>query len=319
MSMSKPKYKHLYGPVPSRRLGRSLGINMVPHKTCCFDCSYCQLGPTTTHTMQVAGYASSQEIMADLERWLRLDGEADYLTFAGSGEPTLQSGLAEIMSLAREHSDVPIALLTNGALLWTDQGRAAAMQADVLMPSLDAATPGTFARINRPCPGLTLERVIAGLVETVAASKGETWLEVMLVRGANDSEEELAAIAEVAARIGPEQIQINTVVRPVPGGGAERVSDALLARACEVLGPRATVIDSAWQHGAPVGAERSTEEVLALVGYRPCTLQDVAHGLGVHPNEAIKYVARLLSEGRISQTLQDGETYYTKADFTGSS
>jgi len=315
--MLSPTYKHLYGPVPSRRLGRSLGINMVPHKTCCFDCIYCQLGRTTKHTMQVAEYTPAHEIILDLERWMRLDGEADYLTFSGSGEPTLQARLPDIMALAHEQSKLPIALLTNGALLWTEHGRAAALQADVLMPSLDAAVPETFRRINRPCEGLDLGRVVEGLVETVAECPGETWLEVMLVEGINDSDEELTAIAEAAARIDPEQIQINTVVRPVPGGGVERVDDERLKHACEILGPKATVIDSAWERGAPDDAERSAEEVLALVSYRPCTLQDIAHGLGMHPNEALKYVTHLLAEGEISQTIEGEETYYTRPDFAG--
>ncbi len=315
--MHRPTYKHLYGPVPSRRLGRSLGIDMVPHKTCCYDCVYCQLGPTTNHTMAVAEYTPAHEIILDLERWLRLDGEADYLTFAGSGEPTLQARLADIMKLAREQSKLPVALLTNGALLWTEHARNAAMQADVLIPSLDAATPEVFERVNRPCEGVTLERVVDGLIETVAAFGGETWLEVMLVKGVNDSAEELRAIARVAEQIGPTEIQINTVVRPVPGGEVERLSDEELVRARKILGPTTKVIESAWEHGAPEDAERSEEDVLALVSYRPCTLADVARGLDMHVNEAVKYVQHLLSEGRIGQTHQDGETYYTKAEFDG--
>jgi len=311
--MPDPTYKHLYGPVPSRRLGRSLGINMVPHKTCCLDCIYCQLGRTTKHTMRVAEYTPAHEIILDLERWMRLDGQADFLTFAGSGEPTLQARLADIMALAHEQSDIPIALLTNGALLWTEEGRAAALQADVLMPSLDAATPEVFERINRPCAGLTLDRVVEGLVETVSDFRGQTWLEVMLVRGVNDDEAELEAIAEAAARIGPEQIQVNTVVRPVPGGGAERIGDEELQRVCELLGPKASVIPSAWEHGAPAGSERSTDEVLALVSYRPCTLQDIAHGLDMHPNEALKYVVQLLDQESIRPIERDGQTFYTGA------
>jgi len=313
--MLKPTYKHLYGPVPSRRLGRSLGIDMVPHKTCCFDCIYCQLGPTTNHTMKVAEYTPAAEIILDLERWMRLDGEADYLTFSGSGEPTLQARLPDIMALAKEQSRLPVALLTNGALLWTDHGRASAMQADVLIPSLDAATPEVFERVNRPCKGLTLDKIIEGLIATVAAFEGETWLEVMLVKDVNDSEAELEAIAAVAAQIAPEEIQVNTVVRPVPGGGPERLDDDELARACEILGPTASVIESAWEHGAPEGAERSEADVLGLVSYRPCTLQDVARGLDMHVNEAIKYVQHLLAEGKIAQHVENRETYYTKPGF----
>lgn len=311
--MAHATYQHLYGPVPSRRLGRSLGINMVPHKVCCFDCIYCQLGRTTTHTVVSAEYVPSAEIILELESWLRRDGQADFLTFAGAGEPTLHSRLADIMAIAREKTDIPIALLTNGALLWTEQGRAAALQADVLLPSLDAGTVPTFERINRPCAELSLERIIAGMAETVAQAPARTWLEVMIVKGVNDSAAELEAIAQAAALINPDQIQVNTVVRPVPGGGAERIGDEDLQRVCRILGPKASVIPSAWERRAPAGAERNVDEVLALVNYRPCTLQDIAHGLGIHPNEALKYVTGLLSTGRVHAVERDGQTFYTGA------
>ena len=309
-------YKHLYGPVPSRRLGRSLGIDMAPYKTCCFDCIYCQLGRTTNHTMELAEYVPLDEMLAEVEAWLEADGDADYLTFSASGEPTLHSRLGEAIARVQELTDIPIALLTNGALLWMEPVREAALLADLLMPSLDGGTPEAFRAVNRPCEGLSLDRVIEGLARTVAQFAGDTWLEVMLVKGVNDSEAELRAIAQAAEQIKPTQVQINTVVRPVPGGGAERLSDEELLRAVEILGPTAQVIPSAWEHGAPEGSEASDAEVLALISYRPCTLQDVARGLGMHPNEAIKYVDHLLTRGAIRSEARDDETYYVRADFS---
>jgi len=312
----KASYKHLYGPVPSRRLGRSLGIDMAPYKTCCFDCIYCQLGRTTNHTMELAEYVPTDEVIAEVEAWLEEDGQADYLTFSASGEPTLHSRLGEAISRVNEITDIPVALLTNGALLWMDAVREAALLADLLMPSLDAATPEGLQAVNRPCEGLTIESIIEGLKRTVAEFSGDTWLEVMLVKGVNDSEADLAAVADAVEEIKPAEVQINTVVRPVPGGGAERLSDEELLRAEEALGPRAVVIPSAWEHGAPEGSEASQEDVLALVRYRPCTLQDIAHGLGMHPNEAIKYVDHLLAEGTIRSEVKGDETYYVRAGFS---
>jgi wyosine [tRNA(Phe)-imidazoG37] synthetase (radical SAM superfamily) len=312
--MEKTKYEHLYGPVPSRRLGRSLGIDMAPYKTCCFDCVYCQLGRTTNHTMRLAEYVPTGEVLAEVEAWLERDGGADYLTFSASGEPTLNSALGAAIAGVKAMTDIPVALLTNGALLWMDCVREAALLADLLIPSLDAATPGTLQAVNRPCDGLTLERIVRGIQRTVAEFEGPTWLEVMLVKGVNDSEGELRAIRAAVEEIKPTEVQINTVVRPVPGGAAERLGDEELARARDLLGPRARVIPSAWEHGAPERSAASEEDVLRLVSYRPCTLRDIARGLAMHPNEIIKYVDHLLADGAIGSKAIEGETYYTRAD-----
>ncbi|MGI5819286.1 MAG: radical SAM protein [Armatimonadota bacterium] len=306
-------YKHLYGPVPSRRLGRSLGVDMVPMKTCCYDCVYCQLGPTTVHTAERGSYVDVDEVVGELAAWLGAGGTADWLTFAGCGEPMLNIDLGDAMARAREMSGIPVALLTNGALLWRKGARDAAMQADLIMPSLDAATEETFRRINRPVKGLLIEQVIDGLKETVLEFHGEVWLEVLLVAGINDSDEELAALGEAVREIRPEQVQINTVVRPAPGGEVERVDNGTLVRARVILGPNATVISSAWERDVPEGAEHSREEVLALVSYRPCTVEDVSHGLGMHPNEAIKYLQQLLSEGALRREDREGETFFVRA------
>jgi len=307
-------YEHLYGPVPSRRLGRSLGIDMVPMKTCCFDCIYCQLGPTTCHTRERRDYVDVDEVLRDLEAWLEADGTADYLTFAGSGDPTLNIDLGDAMARARELSGIPVCLLTNGALLWRKGVRDAAMQADLIVPSLDAATPETFERINRPVADITLDRYIDGLTETVLAFHGEVWLEVMLVAGINDTDEELAALGDAVRSIRPDEVQINTVVRPAPGLDAQRVDNGTLVRARVILGPDATVISSAWERGVPEGAEHSEAEVLSLVSYRPCTLEDVSHGLGMHPNEVIKYLAHLVSQGKLHREDRDGKVFFVRGD-----
>ncbi len=307
------EYRHLYGPVPSRRLGRSLGVDMVPMKTCCLDCIYCQLGPTTVHTDERREYVRVDEVLDELARWLEAGGSADYLTFAGCGEPTLNSELGDAMARARELTDIPVCLLTNGALLWREGVRSAAMQADLMMPSLDAGTEETLQRINRPVEGITLERYIEGLRATVEGFRGEVWLEVMLVAGVNDSDAELEAIDRAIERIHPAQVQINTVVRPAPAGDARRVDNATLVRARVILGPNATVISSAWERGAPDSAEHDAAEVLALVGRRPVTLQDVAHGLGMHPNEASKYLAHLVGEGDLRTEQRDGQLFYVRA------
>ena len=308
------EYEHLYGPVPSRRLGRSLGIDMVPMKTCCFDCIYCQLGPTTCHTRERKDYVDVDEVLRDLEDWLEAGGSADYLTFAGCGDPTLNIDLGDAMARARELSGIPVCLLTNGALLWRKGVRDAAMQADLIVPSLDAATPEVFEAINHPVADITLDRYIEGLTETVQAFHGEVWLEVMLVAGVNDSDDELAALANAIRAIAPTEVQLNTVVRPAPGSDVQRVDNGTLVRARVILGPLATVITSAWERGTPEGAEHSEAEVLSLVSYRPCTIEDVSNGLGMHPNEAIKYLQHLISEGKLRREDRDGQVFFVRPD-----
>lgn len=303
-------YKHLYGPVPSRRLGRSLGIDMVPAKMCCYDCPYCQLGPTTEHTTHRSECIDVDEVLAELERWLQDGGTADYLTFAGCGEPTLNLNLGEAIARAKQMTEIPTCVLTNGALLWKQGVRDSAMQADLIIPSLDAGTETAFQRVNRPADRLSLSQVIEGLRATTAAFHGEVWLEVMLVAGINDSDEELAALGEAVRLVAPDQVQINTVVRPPGTETVERVDNATLVRARVILGATATVISSAWEHGQPDGAEHDEQEVLALVSYRPCTMQDVAKGLSMHPNEAIKHLQHLTATGRLRPEERYGQRFF---------
>ena len=306
------QYQHLYGPVPSRRLGRSLGVDMVPMKTCCFDCVYCQLGRTTVHTMERRGYVDVDEVLRELQAWLDAGGTADYLTFAGCGEPTLNSDVGEAMARARQMTGIPVCLLTNGALLWDKGVRDSAMQADLIMPSLDAATEDAFQRVNRPVKGLTVTQVIEGLKETVLEFHGEVWLEVLLVAGMNDGDAELSALADAIREIRPDQVQLSTVVRQAPGIDVQSVENGTLVRARVILGPKAKVISSAWELAVPEHAELSLDEVLALVSYRPCTVEDVSQGLGMHANEAIKYLERLSSEGKLSREDRNGHTFFLR-------
>lgn len=306
------QYRHLYGPVPSRRLGRSLGLDMVPMKMCCYDCVYCQLGPTTEHTTRRSECIDVNEVLADLERWLEDGGSADYLTFAGCGEPTLNLNLGEAIARTKQMTEIPTCVLTNGALLWKQGVRDSAMQSDLIIPSLDAGTEETFRRVNRPADRLSLDQVIDGLRETTAAFHGEVWLEVMLVAGVNDSDEELAALGEAVRSVGADRVQINTVVRPSGTEAVERVDNGTLVRARIILGASATVISSAWEHEVPEGAEHDEQEVLALVSYRPCTVEDVARGLGMHPNEAIKHLQHLIATGQLRQEQRDDRTFFVK-------
>jgi len=309
--VSKPTWQHLYGPVPSRRLGRSLGVDLVPYKVCNFDCIYCQLGRTTHKTCERKQYEDPAEVIDELARWLKEDGQADYITFSGLGEPTLNSGLREMVVAANKMTDIPVAILTNGSLLWDPEVRAAGCAADLIMPSLDAATPRAFARVNRPDRSLDIEQIIEGLRATQQECPGKMWLEVMLVEDCNDSREDLAALRAAIDSIDPDEVQINTVVRPPVEHDAKPLSASALQQAEQLLGPKARLI-------APLDAqkimveerERSEDEVIELLRRRPCTLEDIGVGLGMHPNEAIKYVQDLRARHEIKAIERDGKDFY---------
>jgi len=309
--MNNSTWQLLYGPVPSRRLGRSLGVDLVPYKTCSFDCIYCQLGRTTNKTVERQPYVDPAAILDELGQWLEQDGQADYITFSGLGEPTLNSGLAEMVTAAGEMTDIPLAILTNGSLFWQPEVRAACQAADLLVPSLDAATPNSFEQVNRPARSLDITQIVEGLRLARQECTADMWLEVMLVAGYNDSEEELRALREAIDQIEPQSIQINTVVRPPVEQYARAVSGDTLQEAERLLGRRAQLI-------APLDAQsvmaeerqRSEQEVMALLQRRPCTLQDIAAGLAMHPNEGVKYVDALLARQEIAWVQRAGQTFY---------
>ncbi len=303
--------RHLFGPVPSRRLGRSLGIDPVPMKTCTFDCIYCQLGRTTNHTDQRAAFVPAETVIGELETWIVSGGTADYITLSGSGEPTLNTGVGEIIAWIKEHTNIPVVVLTNGSLLWRDDVRREIAQADFLMPDLDAVTPEVFAQVNRPCCGLQIEQIVEGLVAARRDCASTMWLEVMLCAGLNDTPEELAALRAAIDRIEPDEVQINTVVRPPSESFARPLSPEALKRAQEALGPRAEIIVALDRdYAALAGGEQALEDVLALLTRRPCTMQDIATGLSLHINEVSKHVSHLLEDGKILAEQRGEQQFY---------
>lgn len=301
---------YTYGPVPSRRLGRSLGVDLVPPKTCNFNCIYCQLGPTDRTTVERADYVPVAEVVEEVRTRLAEGARPDYVTLGGSGEPTLHRSFGEVAAGIRRSTDVPIALLTNGALFYLPEVRAACAAIDLVLPSLDAGDEETFRRINRPHPGITLEKVVGGLAALRREFAGEIWLEVFIIEGVNSSDEQAGAIKRCVERIGPDRVQLNTAVRPPADEQVHAAASESLERIQRLLGPRAEIIASTGGFEAIPGAEAKKDEVLAILRRRPCTLDDIAGGLGIHPNEAVKYLRALLDEGAVRRRQRRYETYY---------
>jgi wyosine [tRNA(Phe)-imidazoG37] synthetase (radical SAM superfamily) len=299
----------LFGPVPSRRLGRSLGVDLAPFKTCTYDCIYCQIGRTTHLTVEYHTDPPPQQILSELRHTLK-QTKPDYITLSGSGEPTLYAPLAELIHGIRALTAVPVAVLTNGSLLSNRDVQDAVRLADLVAPSLDAGDAATFRNVNRPHPGISFESMVEGLVEFRSRYAGPLWLEIFLLRGVTALASEAAKIATLAARIRPDKVQINTVTRPPAESFAYPVPREHMVRLARCFTGGAEVIADYQAPVVEAPARAKPEDVLALLGRRPCTLQDVAAGLRLHPTQAAKLIEHLTAEGRIVERREQGRLYF---------
>jgi wyosine [tRNA(Phe)-imidazoG37] synthetase (radical SAM superfamily) len=300
----------VFGPVPSRRLGLSLGVDLVWAKTCPLDCIYCELGRTTVHTTKRGVFRDADGVLSQVDdRLSELAAPPDFITLAGSGEPTLHLELGRVIAALKGLGAARVAVLTNGVLLTDPQVRQELALADVVIPSLDAVDPEIFQRINRPAPGLIIEEIIEGLAAFAAGFRGRLWLEVLLAAGVNDAPEHLKDLAAAARRIAPELVQLNTVIRPpaVPGVAALNASrlEAIAAGfglPCAVSAP-----PTAAASGDRGDASR---QVVEMTRRRPCTLADVAAMAGLETEQAGRLLAELTRQGKLKAEEHGGETYY---------
>ena len=215
ISIGGRTFKHLFGPVISRRLGVSLGVDMIPFKTCTLDCVYCECGATNRLSAEIKPWISAQEIIEELDTYLGLNPKIDVITFAGSGEPTLNSDLNKVIAHVKNRwSSFKTVLITNGTLLYKPQVRAAAIECDFVLPSLDAISEDVFRKINGPVSSISSKMVIDGLLEFAKEYRGQLWLEIFVLEGVNDTESELAGFREVLSRINPQRVQLNSLDRP---------------------------------------------------------------------------------------------------------
>ena len=299
---------HVFGPVPSRRLGRSLGIDLVPFKTCTYDCIYCQLGRTTNKTIERQEWVPLDEVTEELKDKLAL--KPDYITLSGSGEPTLYSRIGELIERIRTMTDIPIAVLTNGSLLWQYEVRGQLMDAHLVIPSLDTGDRSMFNAVNRPHPNISFKRMVEGLIIFREQYIGEYWLEVFLLAGYTALSTEVQKINECVERIGPDRVQVNTVTRPPAEDYAQTVDRRRLDVLAALLdSPTEVIADFRGVHLEPDFAA-TRETVLQMLRRRPCSIEDISQGLGIHRNETVKYIEELLAKGFIEHTLSAGKLFY---------
>jgi wyosine [tRNA(Phe)-imidazoG37] synthetase (radical SAM superfamily) len=303
------KYHHLFGPVPSRRFGRSLGVDLTPPKTCTLDCVFCQLGRTPKKSLERREYVPTGDVISELEDWLRTNGQADYITLSGSGEPTLHSHFGEILEFVRKNSKIPALLLTNGTMLYLPEVREAASHASIVKASLSAWDDASYGLVNRPHPSLRFDMLVEGEKAFRARYDGKLYLEVFLVKGMNAAPEDVRKIAALAKQVAPDRIQLNTAVRPPAEEYSVPVTADEMESLCALFDPRAEIIaDFRSTQGTHM---RVTQDAMAaMLERRPCTAEQIAQSFGMHMNEVSKYLGRLTRSGQVVTERRDGSIYY---------
>jgi wyosine [tRNA(Phe)-imidazoG37] synthetase (radical SAM superfamily) len=308
--LGKNQPLYIYGPVPSRRLDFSLGIDLLPYKTCSLDCVYCQLGRTKQKTIQRKKFLSEKAVLQQIRQILDSGQRIDTITFSGSGEPTLNSSLGSLIKEIKQITSIPVAVLTNSTLLPKKSVREALLHSDLVIPSLDAATQEVFDRINRPHPSLKIQRIIEGLKKFRQVFDGSIWLEILLVKDINDSPQHIQKLKEAVNEIRPERIQLNTVVRPPAEDFARPLSLSEMEAIKKIFGEKAEIIAEFDKIQLKPSSLDLKDAVLAMVQRRPVTLSDMAASLGRHKNELIKYLDMLLKEDKIKLVTHRDRKYY---------
>ncbi len=304
------KNRYTYGPVPSRRLGFSLGIDLVPHKYCSFNCIYCQLGKTTKRTTERREYTPIEDVIRDVEEAIEKTNHIDYLTFSGSGEPTLHSKIGFLIEKVKTLTDISVAVLTNGSLLSMPTVQRDLLGADVVLPTLCTVTQEVFEKINRPLHDLQIDNIIAGLIAFRKIYKNKIWLEIMLVKGINDSISEIQGLKEIVQKILPDKIHLNTVVRPPSEKHAMPLSHEELEKVRDILGDKCEIIADYRRTRDSMYRIDIEKAILDMIKRRPVTIDDICNVTHSHRNEILKYLERMCEERKIRLTNHNGREYY---------
>ena len=318
----------LFGPVNSRRLGRSLGIDLFREKICNLNCVYCEVGPTTVPANRRGLYSPTREILAEITEFCsdphRL-AAVDVLTVTAKGEPTLHLDLGVILRHIKSLTDKPVAVLTNGTTLADDEVREALQLADIVVPSLDAVRAESFSRVDRPARGLTVEAIINGLRDFSRAYRGRLWLEILLVRDINDADADIDALLPVLTTLRLDRIQLNTVVRPPADPGARPVAEARLAEIARRLQAALAVPVDLPSPVAGFGDERDAaplptadaepaalrQAIIQMVRRRPCTAADIDRVFHLGGAEKVEQLlASLVASGTLRILTHAGDRFY---------
>jgi wyosine [tRNA(Phe)-imidazoG37] synthetase (radical SAM superfamily) len=307
------QYNTLFGPVPSRRLGISLGVDLVPMKTCTLNCIYCECDKTSHLTLERKEYVSFEAVKKELAHYLAHHARPDYITFSGSGEPTLNSKIGDIIRFLKDRvPDVPVAVLSNSTLFSQKQVRSDIKNAAVVIPSLDAATEKIFNKINRPSPHLHVDKIIDGLIRFRKEYSGKIWLEIFIIPGMNDTIVELSALKLVVGKIKPDQVHLNTLDRP---GSVSTLRAATREELEHVLNvfqmENATIVADPPEHKELFAYRKDTAAaIVGTIARRPCTSKDLSEILGLQVDEVETYLKSLEADEKIKVVKQKRGLFY---------
>ncbi len=304
-------YKYIFGPVPSRRLGLSLGIDLMPAKTCSLNCVYCECGKTTHLTITRDEYIPTEDIKRELKDYLNKGPRLDFVTFSGFGEPTLHSGIGEIiLFLKSDYPQYRIALLTNSTLFYQDKTIKQVLAADVIIASLDAVSSPVFNKINRPHPDLKPDALIRGLVELRKEFKNQLWAEVFLLPDINTNDSELKKIKIALDRIMPDKVQLNTIDRPGTESWVKAVEKKDMTRIESYLTKAETISYGKQEQSDNKNIQNYTLQIISAIKRRPCTVEDVSRILGITVPKAQECLETLVCQKKVSKTKMPRGIFY---------
>ena len=304
------EYKHIFGPVPSRRLNLSLGIDLVPYKTCNLNCVYCECGITTMHTNCRANYVDYKEVIKELQHYLSKNITLDYITFSGAGEPLLNSNIGKIVDFLKTNfPQYKLALLTNGILLSQLDILKEISKIDLIIPSLDAGREDTFKKINNPVKGIDFYKYIDGLINLKKFYKNQVWIEVFLVKNINDSSSELEKLNEIIKKISPNKIQLNTIDRPPAFSNIRGLNQKEMEKAKSFFPNNCEIIKSFTSK--KVISQSNIDLIINCLQRRPLTLEDLMVLTGLKVNQINKILRQLEAEKKITTTKSKRSVFYS--------
>lgn len=310
--MTRENRGNVYGPVPSRRLGQSLGVSPIPLKTCTFSCVYCQLGRTNHLTVDREEFYPREEMIQEIRQALdESEGHMDFIAFVGEGEPTLNSSIGWLIQETRRMTKKGIAVITNGSLLFRKDVREELLDSDVVLPSLDAGNPILFRKVNRPHPSLDFREVLGGLIEFRDSYDGKIWLEIMLVRDLNDSMEALLQLRQAVEKIKPDKVHLNVPIRPPTEAWVRVPGEESLSRARSVFPEAEEIFDLEEGMFGSASLTSTEDAILRIIRRHPMREDQIYRTLrewGVEDAEGA--MKSLEKDGRIERVDYRGKTFY---------
>jgi wyosine [tRNA(Phe)-imidazoG37] synthetase (radical SAM superfamily) len=304
----------VFGPVPSRRLGFSLGVDIIPRKYCNFDCIYCQIGKTTYKNVTRKKFFEVEEIVKEIVNTIQYTEKVDFVTFSGSGEPTLNENLGAMIKEVKKSVSTPVAVITNSSSLWIEEVRNDLFNADVVLPSLDAASDEVFKSINRPQSGIGLGLIIEGIKHFRNQYEGSIWLEIMLIKGVNDTPDELQKLRFITNDLKVDKIHLNTVTRPPSEKDAGPLNREEIEKVRKFFGDYCEIISSFEKNGVHIEQEGWTRTLVDILKRRSLTIQDIIRITGA-PSFRIKEELDIMEKkGSIKAYRLGSDIYYTAVD-----